>query len=201
MKLGRLNQILPGTVRGIAAQAWWRGPASPLEHCAGILPHPPSPSGERIRRLGGLPPSRSWRGGSALESAQPPHPATLAAKAASCATSPRRGEGKVAKLPSKLGFIRNRAIFGGADSGTLSYCDDAKEVAMPDNRKTNSLTDEDRAAAEELALLLGVSSSELIEEFEESNARARGRTGGLAGAGQRGRASNERIARPHVRYN
>ncbi len=37
---------------------------------------------------------------------------------------------------------------------------------MPDNRKTNSLTVEDRAAAEGLALLLGVSSSELIEEFE-----------------------------------
>ena len=37
---------------------------------------------------------------------------------------------------------------------------------MPDNRKTNSLTDDDCAAAEELALLLGVSSRELIEEFE-----------------------------------
>lgn len=37
---------------------------------------------------------------------------------------------------------------------------------MPDNRKTNSLTDDDRAAAEELAFLLGVSSNELIEEFE-----------------------------------
>ena len=37
---------------------------------------------------------------------------------------------------------------------------------MSDIRKANSLSDEDRAAAEELALLLGVSSSELIEEFE-----------------------------------
>ena len=37
---------------------------------------------------------------------------------------------------------------------------------MSDNRKTISLTEEDRAAAEELALILGVSSSEIIEEFE-----------------------------------
>ena len=37
---------------------------------------------------------------------------------------------------------------------------------MSDIRKPNSLSDEDRAAAEELALLLGVSSGELIAEFE-----------------------------------
>jgi hypothetical protein len=37
---------------------------------------------------------------------------------------------------------------------------------MSDIRQTNSLTDEDREAAEELALLLGVSSDELIAEFE-----------------------------------
>jgi len=37
---------------------------------------------------------------------------------------------------------------------------------MSDNRKAIQLSDEDRAAAEELAQLFGVSSSGLIEEFE-----------------------------------
>ena len=49
-----------------------------LEQRAFISHHPfPFPKGERIRRLGGWPPRRSWSGGSALESEDPPHPATL----------------------------------------------------------------------------------------------------------------------------
>jgi chromosome segregation ATPase len=59
-----------------------------------------------------------------------------------------------------------RAISSGQSRFASSYCDDPKETAMSNNHKTNSLTDNDLAAAEELALLLGVSSSELIEEFE-----------------------------------
>lgn len=98
-----------------------------------------------------------------LGSWQPPLPATLAAEAASFASSPRRGEGI---FWSKQGIVRIRAISGRNGSFASSYRDDPKEVAKPDTRKTNSLSDEDRAAAEELALLLGVSSDELIEEFE-----------------------------------
>jgi hypothetical protein len=71
----------------------------PPKHFAANPHRPPSPNGERIRRLGGPElveglPSRSWRGGCGLSGAEPPHPATLAPKGASCATAPHWGEGK-----------------------------------------------------------------------------------------------------------
>jgi acetyl esterase/lipase len=42
MKPGHPNQILPGTGRGTAPKAWWRGPASPLAKRARMGGTPPS---------------------------------------------------------------------------------------------------------------------------------------------------------------